>query len=383
MRSSAQPDAIPARQRHRGVRYAVAGSLGLHAVLLAGLMLTRGSDTPAEPQIVELLIEESETPAFPAFPRTRSTSGHTTAASGQPTSRSPGRPKGALAPGPRAGSPTAATPPSSDGATAPGAIPSQEAPGTSGGLATFQPAHPDLRGGLKLPLEENRHRDVLAPPMARQLPSLPRELPKVLHGGAGVTADIAEDGRIRLHGPDDVSVDGVGPQATGSGAGVGLTGRFDVTDQVMKWAGQDPYAAIKSKLADETREQRLCMARRYQGERQKQELLNLSGKIRRLAARLDLAAVERRRLVFEIWDECLEESDERPDYGVMARATIVSLVREVFPEGSDLAYRPAELVVLNQRRSSRQPFAPYQRSTMKPPRIPDAGAPTQQSCGVL
>jgi len=115
-----------------------------------------------------------------------------------------------------------------------------------------------------------------------------------------------------------------------------VTGRFDITDQVMKWAGQDPYAAIKSKLADETREQRLCMARRYQGERQKQELVNLSSKIRRIAARLDLSAIERRRLVFEIWDECLEESDAGSHYGVMARATILSLVREVFPEASVL-----------------------------------------------
>ena len=67
----------------------------------------------------------------------------------------------------------------------------------------------------------------------------------------------------------------------------------------------------------------------------------------------------------------------------MARATIVSIVREVFPDRSDLAYRPAELVALNQRRSSRQAFAPYQRSVVKRPRHPDAGVPSEESCGVL
>lgn len=281
-----------------------------------------------------------------------------------------------------AGTSAPEVPSASQDAMAPAPLPSAEGSGAPGGLATFQSTRPDLRGALKLLPEENR-RDVLAPPMARPSSSPAADLPKVLHGGAGVTASIAEDGRIRLHSPGDVSMDGLGPQATASGAGAGVSGRFDLTDQVMKWAGQDPYAAIKSKLADETREQRLCMARRYQGERQKQELRNLSGKIRRIAAQVDLSATERRRLIFEIWDECLEESDARSDYGVMARATILALVREVFPEGSELAYRPAELVALNGRRSSRQPFLPYQPSGATPPRHPDAGAPAEPGCGVL
>jgi hypothetical protein len=145
----------------------------------------------------------------------------------------------------------------------------------------------------------------------------------------------------------------------------------------MKLAGQDPYASTKRAMANETREQRLCMAKRYQGERQKQELFTLSTKIRHLAARTDLSAAKRRELVFAIWDECSEESDATTDYGAMARATILAIVREAFPAGSDRAYQPSELLALNERRSSRQRFAPYDPSPLPRARHPDGGAPTE------
>ena len=163
--------------------------------------------------------------------------------------------------------------------------------------------------------------------------------------------------------------------SVGSGAGIGIAGRFDVTDQVMKLTGQDPYAAVKRKMAEETFEQRLCMARRHQGERQRQALLGLSTKIRRIAARPDLSAAARREAVFAIWDECLEESDSVDDYGAMARATILAVVREVFPEGSELSYRPVDLLAMNEKRSSRQRFAPYETVAARHTRHPDAGQP--------
>jgi hypothetical protein len=130
-------------------------------------------------------------------------------------------------------------------------------------------------------------------------------------------------------------------------------------------------------MAENTREQRLCTARRYQGERQKQELFALSTKVRQIAGRTDLSAAQRRGLLFAIWDECSEESDSTTDYGAMARATILSIVREAFPAGSDVAYPPAELLALNERRSSRQAFAPYDPRPMKWTRHPDAAAPTE------
>ncbi len=229
--------------------------------------------------------------------------------------------------------------------------------GASDRLSTFRPAHPDLLGGVRVAQDE-KARDLLAAPSAKEK-SGTRDLPTVFRGSGGVTARVGEDGSIHFGAPKDVVMNDPSLKAVGDGVGVGLGGSLDFTDQIMKMAGQDPYASAKRAIADETREERFCMARRYQGERKKQELFDLAAKVRRLAARTDLAATERRSLVFDIWDECTEETDAATDYGAMARATILAVVREVFPAGTDRAYQPAELLALNQRRSSRRHFAPY------------------------
>ena len=245
-------------------------------------------------------------------------------------------------------------------------------------LATFRRAHPDLLGGVRAAQNENA-RDLLAAPLTKGQAGA-RELPKVLHGSGGVTARVAEDGSIRFGAPKDVVMNDPSVQAVGEGVGVGIGGRLDVTDQIMKLVGQDPYASAKRAIADDTREERLCMARRYQGERKKQELFDLASKIRRVAARVDLAAAERRALVFDIWDECSEEPETGTDYGAMARATILAVVREVFSPGSDRAYQPSELLALNQRRSSRRRFAPYDSIAAAQAgggRHPDAGAASE------
>ena len=257
--------------------------------------------------------------------------------------------------------------------------PGDSAAGAADRLSTFRPAHPDLLGAGKGPTPDQKPRDLLASPLAKG-PAGPRDLPRVLRGSGGVTARVGADGSIHFGGPKDVVLNDSPFQDVGGGAGVGLGGQLDVTDQVMKLAGQDPYASAKRAIADETREERLCMAKRYQGERQKQELWNLAAKVRRLAGRPDLSAARRRALIFDIWDECNEEAESEPDYGAMARATILAVVRKVFPAGSDRAYQPAELLALNQRRSSRQRFSPYDpvaQSERGPGRHPDAGAPSE------
>jgi hypothetical protein len=247
-------------------------------------------------------------------------------------------------------------------------VPGAASPSLANPLATFQPARPNLTGPMKFPMPDEKARDPLAPPMAKRQAGV-RELPKGNQRGTRVTASVAEDGSIRFHDPKDISDVHM--------VGLGIGGRFDLNDQIMRRAGQDPYASVKRDMAENTREQRLCMARRYQGERQKQELFALSTKVRQIAARTDLSAAQRRELLFATWDECSEESDSTTDYGAMARATILSIVREAFPAGSDVAYPPAELLALNERRSSRQPFAPYDPRPMQRTRHPDAGAPTE------
>jgi len=191
----------------------------------------------------------------------------------------------------------------------------------------------------------------------------------VLEGGGGVTADVAEDGTIRFHDAKNLGYDA---KAWG--------GHFDLTDAVMRKAGQDPYAAAKRKLAEETREQRFCMAKQAHEKRQSEALLELSAKVKQIAGRLDLLPVERRRVVFEIWDDCTEgPGDSSLDYAGMARAIILAAIRDVFPAGSELAYQPTELVALNQHRSSHESFAPYEPNTARR-HSATGGAPGSTSC---
>jgi len=127
----------------------------------------------------------------------------------------------------------------------------------------------------------------------------------------------------------------------------------------MRKAGQDPYTAVKRKMADETREQRVCLAKQAHDKWQREALRGLPTKVKQIAGRFDLSPIERRRLVFEIWDECSEGPGDSPaDYGSEARALILSAIREAFPEGGSFAYQPGELLALNQRRSSSATFAP-------------------------
>lgn len=267
-------------------------------------------------------------------------------------------------------------------------------------LATFEPAHPNLNGPMRFPAPEEKPRAFLASPTTKKGIPPREELPKVIHGSGNVTASVAEDGSIRFHSPGVIGAnklplytfgDGIEDgsnhfsdpggiakrrspfSAFGEGVRVGVSGHLDVTDLAMKLAGQDPYSSSKRAIADETREQRFCMGKRFQDQQKRQDLFTLSTRVRRLVARVDLSAAERRGLVFAIWDECSEESDSTTDYSAMARATILSIVREAFPAGSDRAYQPAELLALNERRSSRQRFAPYDPSPMARTHHPDGG----------
>jgi hypothetical protein len=63
---------------------------------------------------------------------------------------------------------------------------------------------------------------------------------------------------------------------------------------------------------------------------------------------------ERRRILFEIWDSCAEDSA-----GDFARATIIAFIRRELPEGSPHAYSREVLAQLNLVRTSRARFEPY------------------------
>lgn len=166
----------------------------------------------------------------------------------------------------------------------------------------------------------------------------------------GFTADIARDGTVSFDNNSNVAV------ATG-----GALLSFDLTEVVMAAAGEDPFTADKLRFLEETRALRLEMCDRARAEALKESIVDLGHRLRRIWSRSDLPAAERRRLLFELWDECgeTEPGDATAQAALMARTTILAFVRRQLPPGSADAYRPEELLALNERRVSRERFAPY------------------------
>ena len=139
-----------------------------------------------------------------------------------------------------------------------------------------------------------------------------------------------------------------------------ISGTFDITDWVMRMAGRDPYLAAKLRFLDRTRAERVELAAEYR----KELLRNVTVIVREHLARLwsqpgDPA--DKRRLLFELWDECLETgSPDEIEAAGQARKAILGFIRDRLPAGSAHAFAAAELTALNRERTSREPFAPYE-----------------------
>jgi len=135
---------------------------------------------------------------------------------------------------------------------------------------------------------------------------------------------------------------------------------------------------VKAEFLKDTFELRLRLAAEAERRRLLDALAGLSSRLERVW-RGRMTAEQRRELLFELWDECLEafepEEDEvgvrgeddmigslielRSQAAAEARREILRFIRRSVPPGSDEAYTPSELRRLNQRRRSREPFAPY------------------------
>jgi hypothetical protein len=134
---------------------------------------------------------------------------------------------------------------------------------------------------------------------------------------------------------------------------------FDATDELMRAAGMDPYLAEKLGFMDRTREERMQIAATWRSESLREALHRMPRELERVwRASGDPAA--RRRLLFQLWDECAESGS--PQVIATARAvrgTVLAFIRRRLPRGSRHAYSDDELAELNRARSSREPFAPY------------------------
>ena len=147
---------------------------------------------------------------------------------------------------------------------------------------------------------------------------------------------------------------------------IAVGGQIELTDSIMRMGGQDPYAARKMALLDRTRDERMKIAAAENSQRLREALHRTGADLERVW-RGPGSAAHRRRLLFLLWDECLERgTDEEVRTARAVRGQIVAYVRRRLPAGSGLAYPPAELERLNARRTSAERFDPYAARAQPP-----------------
>lgn len=190
----------------------------------------------------------------------------------------------------------------------------------------------------------------------------------------GFTAEIARDGRVTIadkpsfqFAPRIVGVQEAaripGEDSEGGGGPMLITAQvaiFDLTDFVMRRAGMDPYSSAKARLLDESREHRAEMRVRANAEDTRNALALLTGHLDEIWRDGARTPEERRRAMFDLWDECAEDgADAVVEASHLVRVSIESYIRRTLPAGSAHAYSPDELRTLNAQRRSRARFAPY------------------------
>lgn len=137
-------------------------------------------------------------------------------------------------------------------------------------------------------------------------------------------------------------------------------GSFDLYTLIQKARGKTVNAGDKLRFLDRTRSFRLAMRRRWKLKVQKGYLTRLSPRLAALWRLETLTFAQKRRLMFLLWDECLEQDGTRTGrLAAEAREIILTFIRRYLPRGSPLAYTRAELARLNRQRESRHPFDPY------------------------
>jgi hypothetical protein len=332
---------------------AVGLSVLAHLALSLALLLPRPPAPAALTPTIEVeLLAGAEPPAPPAASPYEASSAPTTPG---PRPRRTERLDSAAPPLEAVPSPQPAAPGSSD----------QSAQVSNDPLATFQPRRRTLALGPKPPS--------LPPgPPSGSLDALFNAAPDVRHHktteslvgvkrpGNGLEGRIAPDGRISFNDPPAVKFKGLGLQ-------------FDVTEATMRAMGDDPYAAQKARIADATREARFCLTLKEAEGDKRNAIFRLKDNLELIAADPSMSAADKRAAVFDLWEGCLDTSDDA--LASAARATIVAFIRRAFPVGTPTAYTPVELAMLNRRRNCTRPFDPY--ATRTTDRRPDAGADPQ------
>ncbi len=119
---------------------------------------------------------------------------------------------------------------------------------------------------------------------------------------------------------------------------VEVRGTFDLTDEIMRAYGQDPYAREKARFLSATFEFRIRMAIAARKADMKSALERLPERLDELWGDERYTPRERRRILYELWYET-----ERTPEGDQAARSIDEFIRRRLPCGSPAGYTGEEL----------------------------------------
>lgn len=142
-----------------------------------------------------------------------------------------------------------------------------------------------------------------------------------------------------------------------------LSGGFDVTDAIMRWAGDDPYNARKAAFLENTFDERVEIGTVHRARRLDQADAIIVRHLDHMWRNDELELADKKELIFELWDECAEpessDGEQLQEGGARARAALYRWVAVHLPDGSETAFTADELDAFNDRRRSKARFAPY------------------------
>lgn len=135
---------------------------------------------------------------------------------------------------------------------------------------------------------------------------------------------------------------------------------LDLTDTIMRIAGEDPYGYEKRKFLAETQELRGRMAEAACQENLDDSLLEIRPRLDAIWNDPALSLPMKKKKLFAAWDECAEDGPANVlKTSEMIRASIVAFINEHLPPTSTLAFSRSELTALNEKRMSKAALDPY------------------------
>jgi hypothetical protein len=139
-----------------------------------------------------------------------------------------------------------------------------------------------------------------------------------------------------------------------------VVGSFDLTDEIMRALGQDPYALDKARFLSATFEFRINLAIEARKLAMKKALDHLPGYLDELWADDRYSPRERRRILYELW----YETDHTPDGGRAAKL-MDAFIKRRLPCGAANGYTSGELEAFGRSHPER-PFTPAEGCPSSP-----------------